>query len=341
MPDALDDWDYHLPDDRIAARPAARRDASRLLVVPRDGGDLCHGQFTDLPTWLRPGDLLVANDTRVLAARLAARRATGGRVEVLLLSGGEGVLPALLRPARRLKLGEWLEVPEAGRVRIVALPDEDGIAQVEVTPSAAAVMAAAGQMPLPPYLGREADETDQDRYQTVFAGPEGSAAAPTAGLHFTPEVLAALEARGVGWATVTLHVGIGTFRPLRDEDLARGELHAEPWVVPQATADAIAQTRRRGGRVITVGTTSTRVLASAADEAGVVRAGAGVTRIFLRPPDTLPVVDGLLTNFHLPRSSLLMLVACLVGRERLMRTYAEAVREGYRFYSYGDAMLLV
>jgi S-adenosylmethionine:tRNA ribosyltransferase-isomerase len=340
MTDPLDAWDYPLPDDRIARRPVEPRDAARLMIVPRDGDPLGHRRVADLPDLLRPGDLLVANDSRVLAARLRARRASGGAVEVLLLASGDGPLPCLVRPARRLKVGEALEAP-GGRLVVAALPDDDGVAKVIAEPSADALMAAGGELPLPPYLGRPADEADRERYQTVFAAVPGSAAAPTAGLHFTPALIERLRAAGIGFATVTLHVGIGTFRPLRPEDVERGELHPEPWVVPPATAEAIARTRASGGRVVAVGTTATRVLESALDADGRVVAGAGVTRLFLHPPRRLRAVDGLLTNFHLPRSSLLLLVACLVGRERLLAAYDEAVRSGYRFYSYGDAMLLV
>ncbi|MCB9681411.1 MAG: tRNA preQ1(34) S-adenosylmethionine ribosyltransferase-isomerase QueA [Alphaproteobacteria bacterium] len=344
MSDDLDLWDYDLPAGHIATRPAPRRELARLMHVPLAGGAFVDHVVDDLDGLLRPGDLLVGNDSAVMAARLTARRASGGAVEVLLLgTGDDGAVPALLRPARRLKEGEVLAVGDAGQVHVEALPDADGIARVRVTPSARAVMAAVGALPLPPYLGRSADAADTDRYQTVYAGPLGSAAAPTAGLHFTPTLLDRCRDRGVGFATVTLHVGIGTFRPLRPEDVERGELHAEPWWVPEATAAAIAATRAAGGRVIAIGTTATRVLESAAAVAddGVVRAGAGVTRIFLRPGHRFAAVDGLLTNFHLPRSSLMMLVACLVGRERLLDAYRTAVSRGYRFYSYGDAMLLV
>lgn len=340
MADPLDAWDYDLPDDRIARRPAARRDAARLLHLPLAGGAPVDHGITDLPDLLRPDDLLVANDSRVMAARLRARRASGGRVEVLLLAPGDGPVPALLRPARRLAVGECLEAP-GGHVEVVAMPGEDGVAAVRPVPSAEALMDAGGELPLPPYLGRPADDADADRYQTVFAGPLGSAAAPTAGLHLTHGLLDRLRDVGVGFATVTLHVGIGTFRPLRPEDVVAGELHPEPWWVPEATAAAVNRTRARGGRVIAVGTTSTRVLESAAAADGTLAPGAGTTRLFVRPGHRWRLVDGLLTNFHLPRSSLLQLVAALVGRERLLAAYRDAVARGYRFYSYGDAMLLV
>ncbi len=351
--DPLDAWSYDLPRARIATRPPARREDARLMVVPRDGGPSSHRGIVDLPSLLqpddvlvvmeRPGDLLVGNDSRVMPARLRARRETGGAVEVMLLGAGPGPVPCLLRPARRLKVGETLTVAEEASVEIVALPGEDGLATVRVSPDPWSVMAAHGEMPLPPYMERAADDEDRRRYQTVFAGPLGSVAAPTAGLHLTDPLLDALDARGVAFQTVTLHVGIGTFRPLRDEDLARGRLHTERWAIGETTADAVRRTRAEGGRVIAVGTTACRTLESAArlDSDGVVRAGSGVTDLFLRPDDPLLAVDGLLTNFHLPRSSLMMLVAAFVGRERLLEAYADAVARDYRFYSYGDAMLSV
>jgi S-adenosylmethionine:tRNA ribosyltransferase-isomerase len=338
--DDLDAWDFDLPEDRIASRPVERRDDSRLMRVNLSGGKPEHHAFRQLPQILRPGDLLVANNTSVLPARVFAQRASGGRVELLFLGPGPGEVSAMARPMRRLIPGERL-LTRGGLIEIVGRdPEDPSLVRVRTDPEPLELMARAGVVPLPPYLGREADQDDRRRYQTVYADRPGSAAAPTAGLHFTPELLTALAARGIGWATVTLHVGIGTFRPLRPEDLERGELHAEPWSVPEATAAAIARTRASGGRVIAVGTTTTRTLASAFVD-GEVRAGSGVTSVFLRPPATIGAIDGLITNFHLPRSSLLMLVACLVGRERLLAAYREAIARGYRFYSYGDAMLLV
>lgn len=334
----LDDWSYELPDACIARHPVTPRDAARMMTVPRGEGALGHRHVRDLADLLEPGDLLVANDSKVMPARLSATRATGGKVEVLVLSAAN-VTPCLLKPARRLKRGEVLEAP-GGRIVIEALPDAEGIARVRLEPDALALL-ESGAMPLPPYLGRDAEPEDLERYQTVYSGPLGSSAAPTAGLHFTPDLLERLGSRGVGFTTVTLHVGIGTFRPLRPEDVARGELHPEWWQVSEAASAAIAQTRAKGGRIIAVGTTSTRVLESAVQADGTVPAGAGETRLFVQPPYTPRAVDGLLTNFHLPRSSLMMLVATLCGRERLLAAYRTAVSEGYRFYSYGDAMLLL
>jgi len=338
---STDAWDFHLPEDRIATRPAERREAARLLHLPLAGDGWVDGVVPDLLRHLRRGDLLVVNDTTVMAARLRAHRATGGAVEVLLLQPGPGEVEALIRPARRLKVGEVIEVAGAGTVTLVSKPDDEGIARVRTSPEPLELMARAGELPLPPYLGRAADEQDTERYQTVFGGPIGAAAAPTAGLHFTPELLAALQAQGVELARVTLHVGIGTFRPLRDEDIERGTLHAERYLIPPETAAAVARTRAAGGRVIAVGTTSARALESAASQDGALQSGWAITRIFISPPYRFRAVDGMLTNFHLPRSSLLMLVASLTGRERLLAAYAHAVQSGYRFYSYGDAMLLL
>lgn len=340
MTDPFAAWDFDLPDGHIARYAVEPRDAARLLVLPLDGSPRSDRQVSDLPELLRAGDLLVANNTRVMPARLRAHRSTGGAVEIFLLSPEGEEVSCLLRPARRLTVGEVLTLDGGGTATLLARPDDDGVARVRLDVGAAELMARSGEMPLPPYLGRASEEGDRTRYQTVFAGPVGSAAAPTAGLHFTDALLARLAARGVGFATVTLHVGIGTFRKLHPEDLERGLLHPEPWTVPQATADAIAATKAAGGRVIAVGTTSTRVLESAVDADGVVRAGMGVTRLFVRPPYTFRVIDGMLTNFHLPKSSLLMLVGALGGQERVLEAYRHAVSSGYRFFSYGDAMLL-
>lgn len=338
--DPLAAWDFPLPDDRIARFPPERRGDSRLLVVPPDG-PFVDGSFADLPSWLRPGDVVVANDTRVLEARLFARRATGGRVEVLLLGTGPGPIEAMIRPARRLSPGEVLTIDAPGGPPITFVgPAGDGLFHVRVD-DPVGVAARYGEIPLPPYLGRDAEPTDRDRYQTVFAAPVGSAAAPTAGLHVTPALIDALGARGITWVTVTLHVGIGTFRPVGPAELASGRLHREPYVVPAATAAAIAAARAAGGRVIAIGTTTIRTLESATPVgARVPNAGAADTDLFLRPGDAFRCVDGFVTNFHLPRSSLLMLVAARLGRERLFEAYAHAIAAGYRFFSYGDAMLV-
>jgi S-adenosylmethionine:tRNA ribosyltransferase-isomerase len=340
-PSPAADWLFDLPDDRIARDPPPARTDSRLLALPLDGSVVRHHRFSDLPALLRPGDLLVANDSRVMAARLRATRPSGGAVELVLLEPGPGPVPALARPARKLKPGDVLGLPGGGSATIEAVLG-DGVVRVRCDPEPERAMAEHGEVPLPPYLRRAPIPADTERYQTVYARALGSAAAPTAGLHFDRPLLDALAADGVAFATVTLHVGLGTFRPLREDDLVRGELHPERFEIPAATADAIATTRARGGRVIAVGTTSARTLEAATPpgSAGPL-AGSGVTRLFVRPPYQFRALDGLITNFHLPGSSLLMLVGALAGRERLLAAYADAVRSGYRFYSYGDAMLLV
>lgn len=311
------------------------------MFLPRRGGPPIDHQFSDLVHLLEPGDLLVANDTRVMACRLRGRRASGGAVELLLLEPGPGPVAALARPAKKLAIGDVLTLGSSATARVLA-KSADGHVTVELSDDPEQVMAEQGEMPLPPYLDRAAAPPDVERYQTVFAGPLGAAAAPTAGLHFDDRILDALDRRGVGWATVTLHVGVGTFRPLREHDLETGALHRERFDVPEATSDAVRQTRRAGGRVIAVGTTSARTLESATPPGSVAPVpGSSSTTLFVRPPYEFRALDGLITNFHLPRSSLLMLVGALVGRERLLAAYREAIDRSYRFYSYGDAMLLL
>ncbi len=331
-------YDYALPEGCIARYPPADRDGGRLLVC---GENLQDARVRNLPEWLRPGDLLVVNDTRVLPARLWARRETGGRVEVLLLGPGPGPVEALLRPGGRLRVGESLGIGDTGSVRLLER-HEDGRWTVETDPEPLALMEAQGAMPLPPYLRRPAEESDSRRYQTIFADQPGAVAAPTAGLHLTERLLGELAQQGVGLARITLHVGMGTFRPLRAADLARGELHPEWYRVPGETVDAVRTCRAAGGRVIAVGTTSVRTLEAATPSGSrLPEAGEGVTRLFLREGHRFRCVDGLVTNFHLPRTSLLMLVCAFGGREKVLSAYGHAVSRGYRFYSYGDAMLLL
>ncbi len=318
---ALAPFDFDLPDDRIARFPLAERDGARLLHIADSRADL---RVRDLPELLGPGDLLVVNDVRVRRSRLRARRESGGDVEVLLVGGGE----ALCRPSRRLREGEALRCGAVGAVVLEArLPD--GRWRVRCEPDADTLADAVGELPLPPYLDRAPTAADDARYQTVFArrGPLAAAAAPTAGLHFTPELLAALEARGVARATVTLEVGLGTFKPLTAEQLARGELHPERYVLPEPTWAALGRARR----VIAVGTTVARVLESAEGP------GEGSSRLFIREGFPWRRVDALFTNFHLPRSSLLMLVCAFGGHARVLDAYRHAVGAGYRFFSYGDA----
>jgi len=352
----LSDFDYELPAERIAQEPAAERDRARLLVHERAPDRTDHRQVRDLPELLRPGDLLVVNDTRVLRARLFARRASGGRVELFFLEPtprAPDVWRAQAHPARRLRVGETLglEGLEA-RARLVERElQEDGTPAMEwhvrlETPAGAAleplaVLERVGHVPLPPYVERADEPRDAERYQTVYARVPGAVAAPTAGLHFTPELFARLAAAGVERAALTLHVGPGTFQPVKATRVEDHRMHSERFVLPQETVDAVARTRARGGRVVAVGTTAVRVLESCAAEDGALAPGAGSTALFLVPGARFRVVDALLTNFHLPRSTLLMLVAAFAGRERVLALYREALERGYRFYSYGDAMLLV
>jgi len=347
----ISDFDYHLPEELIAQAPVTPRDASRLLVVP-PAGELVHARFTDLPGHLRPGDLLVFNDTRVIPARLLGRKASGGAVELLLCEAlpGEGPGPGAT-PGRR-----WRAMGQASKpIRAGAVLAFDGLeARVDAAlgegfydvtldregPELLAALERAGRIPLPPYIRREATEADADRYQTIWARAPGSAAAPTAGLHFTEGLLAALDRRGVQRTALTLHVGPGTFLPVRGGDLETHRMHGERWIVPDAAAAAWAACRARGGRVVAVGTTTVRTLESAF-QAGAVQAGAGRTELFIRPGHLFQAVDAIVTNFHLPRSTLLVLACAFGGTERVLAAYRDAVAQRYRFFSYGDAMLLL
>jgi S-adenosylmethionine:tRNA ribosyltransferase-isomerase len=341
------DYDFELPSELIAQTPLPRRDASRLMVVDRSAGTISHRRFTDLPELTEPGDLMVVNRSRVVKARLLGTRVgSGAPAEIFLLQPlGDGRYEAMVSPGGKLKPGrvvqmaegftaEILEVTER-RTRIVRLAASTPFATVDEA------IEAHGHIPLPPYIERADDAADLDRYQTVYAREPGSVAAPTAGLHFTPELLAALDTRGVRRGEVVLHVGAGTFKPVETSDPADHLMHEERYVVPDATAQALAETRAAGKRVWAVGTTSVRTLESAAEAGRTVRAGAGETRIFLRPPAHPQVVDALVTNFHLPRSTLIMLVAAFAGYDLTRRAYREAIAERYRFYSYGDAMAIV
>jgi S-adenosylmethionine:tRNA ribosyltransferase-isomerase len=340
-PLSIADFDYLLPPERIAQHPLAERDAARLMVLDRQSDERRDSHVVDLPELLEPGDLLVMNATRVDSARLRGQKESGGRAEALLLgrTAESGRHLALVRARGKLRVGAKFRFERDGAASDAEI--------VEIEPDGRVVLAfpeavdpySLGEMPLPPYIERaEAELADRERYQTVFAREPGSVAAPTAGLHLTSELLARCQKRGVQTAEVILHVGVGTFRPVRDEDVEAGRLHPERFDLPEATATAIAATRERGGRVAAVGTTTTRVLEHAHTSEGRVAPGAGVTGLFLKPGDPFHVVDALLTNFHLPRSSLLMLVAAFCGRERILDAYAAAVEAEYRFYSYGDAM---
>lgn len=347
MPDGsrTSDYDFELPEELIAQTPLVRRDASRLMVVHRDSGTIEHRQFTDLAHLLEPRDLLVVNRSRVVRARLLGRRfGSGARAEIFLLSPlGGGRYEALVSPGGKLKPGRAVEIAPGfnvdilsvteRRTRVVQLRTEGGSVEEAIE--------SHGHIPLPPYITRMDEAADVERYQTVYAREAGSVAAPTAGLHFTPELLAAIAERGVNRAEVVLHVGAGTFKPVEVEDPAEHVMHEERYTIPEVTAEAHTATRADGGRVWAVGTTTVRTLESAADDAGHIRAGSGETRIFIRPPARLRAIDAVVTNFHLPRSTLIMLVAAVAGYDLTMRAYREAIAERYRFYSYGDAMAIV
>ena len=340
----LDDYDFALPSDRIAQEPPAARDGARLLWLSRADGARSHHAIRDLPALLTPGDLLVVNATRVLPARLRGRRSTGGAAEALVLGPGSAAncFRALVRTRGRQRPGLKFHFHGNGQVLDAELVSVAGDGEVELVFADGASPYALGEMPLPPYIRRDAPRCDDaERYQTVFAREPGSVAAPTAGLHLSEALLAALAARGVERAEVVLHVGRGTFAPLAETALRARRLHAERFALPEATAQAIREARARGSRVVAVGTTTARVLESCACEGGgAVAAREGVTDLFLAPGDRFRVVDALLTNFHLPRSSLLLLVAAFAGRAPVLAAYAEAIARGYRFYSYGDAMLV-
>ncbi len=341
----LSEFDYSLPPESIAQTPAPERDGSRLLTLDRGRGTIGHHVFRELPELLTPGDLLVLNRSRVFPARLQGRKTTGGAAEVFLLRElGDDRWEAFVHPGRRLRPGHEIEVDDDLRVEIESEGQGADLRRTvrlfARTGDVAAALARAGQTPLPPYVERAPTDEDRARYQTVYARESGSVAAPTAGLHFTKELLARLAARGIATAEVVLHVGPGTFKPVAVQDVAQHRVEPEPYVVPEATAEAVAAARARGGRVVAVGTTTARTLETVAAPHGHVRAGSGETDLVIVPGFSFQVADALLTNFHLPRSSLLLLVSAFAGREQVLSTYAAALARGYRFYSYGDAMLI-
>jgi S-adenosylmethionine:tRNA ribosyltransferase-isomerase len=332
------DFDYPLPPELIAQEPLSRRSASRLLVLDGGSARWRDDRIEQLPSLLQPGDLLVFNDTRVLPARLPARKPTGGRIEIFL----ERALPpnralVQLRDSKSLRAGSSLQT-QGGEVRILARRGE--LWEIELPAPAISFFEQHGQVPLPPYIRRSPQHSDRERYQSVWARVPGAVAAPTASLHFDSPLLQALAARGIECAWVTLHVGAGTFAPVRGDDLDRHRLHSEWYEVGAQTVAAIERTRLRAGRVIAVGTTVTRALESAAGSAATLMAGAGESALFIRPGYRFQVIDALLTNFHLPQSTLLMLVSAFAGRESVLGAYAHAIAERYRFFSYGDAMLV-
>jgi len=357
----LSDYTYDLPKSLIAQIPAEQRSRSRLLVLDRGKGGADHARFDDLPSWLRPGDAVVLNDTRVIPARIEAKRLSGGKVELFLLEPDSAGIPSkrpgqdlplgvcwriLAKPSGRLKEGETLELVRGGRVSLLCFCGGgewraffEGVEKEQD-------LFGKGRMPLPHYIERERgadprDRLDRERYQTIYASKDGAVAAPTAGLHFTKDLLDRVEAAGAGIHRLTLHVGIGTFAPVRDGDIRRHVMHEERYEISAETASALNEARSSGGRIVAVGTTSARVLETVARDDGSIEAGAGWTGIYIYPPYRFKAVDALVTNFHLPRSTLLLLVSAFASREMILAAYEDAVEKGYRFYSYGDAMLIV
>ncbi|MEJ7760894.1 MAG: tRNA preQ1(34) S-adenosylmethionine ribosyltransferase-isomerase QueA [Gemmatimonadaceae bacterium] len=337
------DYDFHLPDDRIAQAPAARRDESRLMIVHRESGEILHGTFRDVASLIQPGDTLALNTTRVIRARLIGTRDSGAPAEVLLLKSlGAGRYEAMVNPGSKLKPGRHVHVGPELKVEIIELTDRGTrIVHLRSPLPVEAAIEQYGHVPLPPYIRRPDDAQDSTRYQTVYAAESGSVAAPTAGLHFTNELLMKLHEKNVERADLVLHVGAGTFKPIDLEDPAGHVMHEESFAVSAAAAATLNATHARGGSIWAVGTTSVRTLESAVQPDGTFSERSGDTRIFIRPPYSFRATDRLITNFHLPRSTLLMLVAAFAGYELTMRAYRVAIREGYRFYSYGDAMVVL
>ena len=337
------DFTFDLPEELIAQDPLEDRASSRLLALDRVTGERSHRHFRDIKEYLKPGDCLVINDTKVIPARLIGEKeGTGAKIEVLLLKRKENDMwETLVKPGKKARPGARIAFGNGELVAEVVDVLEEGnrLIRFEYEGIFEEVLDRLGQMPLPPYITHQLQ--DKNRYQTVYAKHEGSAAAPTAGLHFTNELLKEIEEMGVKIAHVTLHVGLGTFRPVKVENVLEHHMHSEFYCIEQDAADMINETKKNGGRVISVGTTSTRTLESAADENGYLTAKSGWTEIFIYPGYTFKVIDGLITNFHLPESTLLMLVSALAGREHVLAAYEEAVKERYRFFSFGDAMVIL
>ena len=336
------DFYYDLPQELIAQDPLKDRSSSRLLVLDKTNGSIEHTVFRNLTDYLRPGDCLVLNNTKVIPARLLGEKEdTGAKVEVLLLKRKEdNIWEALVRPGKKCRPGARLSFGDGLlRARITEVVDDGNrLIQFEYDGIFEELLDRLGQMPLPPYITHELK--DKDRYQTVYAKLDGSAAAPTAGLHFTPALLEQIRSKGIQIEEITLHVGLGTFRPVKVEDVTQHHMHSEYYSITQETADRINQVHQAGGRIISVGTTSCRTLETAADEQGILHAGSGWTDIFIYPGYRFKLIDALITNFHLPESTLLMLVSALAGKDHIDAAYREAVKERYRFFSFGDAMFI-
>jgi len=338
----LSQFDYYLPEDLIAQEPVPHRDQSRLMVVKRDISEIEHRHFQDIVDYLKPGDTLVINESKVIPARLQGKReATGASIEVLLLSPlDSNRWEVLVRPGRKARTGERIIFHRDLSALILGHTPAGGrIVEFDFSGSWQDILERVGSMPLPPYIKKQPE--DPSRYQTVYASKPGSVAAPTAGLHFTGELLKAIREKGVSVVPLLLHVGLGTFRPVQVENIEEHHMHAEYYEIPERTAAAIEAAKQRGGRIIAVGTTTTRCLESAAGTYGCIKPCSGWTDIFIYPGYTFKAIDGLVTNFHLPRSTLIMMVAAFAGREKILEAYRMAVEMRYRFFSFGDAMLII
>ena len=342
----INDFDYYLPEELIAQHPTDKRDESRLLVVDRKSGERFHKHFYDILDYLNPGDCLVMNNSKVIPARLfGIKEKTGAKVEFLLIKRKkDDIWEAMVRPGKKLHVGDRVAFSEDGSLSAEILEHGEGgtrIVRFEYEGIFLDLLERIGKIPLPPYIERESEAEDKERYQTVYCKEEGSVAAPTAGLHFTKELLERAAEKGVKLAYVTLHVGIGTFRPVKCDVIEEHKMHFEEYEIDEKNAEMINETKKAGGRIISVGTTSTRTLESAVKEDGTLEAGRGSTDIFIYPGYRFKMIDSLITNFHLPKSTLLMLVSALYNRENIIAVYNEAVAQKYRFFSYGDAMLII
>ncbi len=340
----IEEFDYHLPASLIAQYPSPQRGEASLMVLKRQTREIENRAFHDITEYVNSGDLLVMNNTRVLPARLIGKKETGGRIEMLLIppwNGTTGEWKALIKGSSKLKQKARIQFEQGLEGEVDEVKDGKGKVTFSCRDAVADILREFGHIPLPPYIKRRDEPLDRDRYQTVFAEHDGSIAAPTAGLHFTRETLRLLAKKGVGTTTITLHVGIGTFAPVKAREVQDHTMEAEWAEISEETARKIEDTKARGGRVIAVGTTTTRCLESFADGTGGVKPGSGTTSLFIFPPYYFRVIDGLITNFHLPKSTLIMLVSAFAGKDFLRKAYQEAIRRKYRFYSYGDAMLIL